>query len=95
MRVDTMRRIDFWAGVPLCFLATLLLRVWRLFRPAVSTPPKKVLFVELSEMGSAILADPAMRKLKRGAEAQVFFVTFAPKRPRLRLPELSDRNSTD
>jgi ADP-heptose:LPS heptosyltransferase len=85
MRVDTMRRIDFWAGVPLCFLATLLLRVWRLFRPAVSALPKKVLFVELSEMGSAILADPAMRKIKREADAELFFVIFAQNRASLAL----------
>ena len=85
MRVDTMRRIDFWAGVPLCFLATLLLRVWRLFRPAASALPKRVLFVELSEMGSAILADPAMRKIKREADSELFFVIFAQNRASLAL----------
>ena len=85
MRVDTMRRIDFWAGVPLCFLATLLLRAWRLVRPASSAPPQRVLFIELSEMGSAILADPAMRKVQREAGAELFFVIFAKNRASLAL----------
>ncbi len=60
--VDAMRRIDRLAGVPLCFLATLAVKlrdlVWR--RPP--RPIRRILFIELSEMGSTILADPALRK---------------------------------
>ena len=77
MRVDTMRRIDHWAGVPLCFLLTLLGRLWRIFRPLPQRSPQRVLLIELSEMGSAILVDPAMRKLQREGGAELFFVIFA------------------
>jgi ADP-heptose:LPS heptosyltransferase len=43
-----------------------------------------VLFVELSEMGSAILVDPAMRKMQREG-AELYFVIFSKNAPSLRL----------
>ncbi len=76
MNVDMMRRIDRWAGVPLCFLLTLFGRLF-LRRPTDETPPpRRVLFVELSEMGSTILADPAMRKARDTFDAELYFVIF-------------------
>ena len=75
MKVDTMRRIDFWAGVPLCFLATGLVKLSSLFAGDKLAPSKRAAFVELSEMGSAIIADPAMRKLA-AAGAETYFVIF-------------------
>lgn len=84
MKVDTMRKVDYYAGVPLCFLATLLHRLIGLVRPWQRNKPKKVLLVELSEMGSAILVDPAMRKLQREG-AELYFVIFAKNAPSLRL----------
>ena len=78
MNVDTMRRIDHLAGVPLCFLLTWLRRLLSPFitRDHHGEAPKKVLFVELSEMGSAIIVDPAMRKI-RASGAELYFVIFA------------------
>ena len=73
MKPDTMRAIDRWAGVPLCLTLTLL---HRLFRYAKPRAPRRILFIELSEMGSAILADPAMRKAQRVFGAEIFFVIF-------------------
>jgi len=78
MTVNTMRIIDRWAGVPLCFIISPfcwlagLLRQPRNIKPDVS----RTLFIELSEMGSAIIADPAMRKLKLDGNAELFFVIF-------------------
>ena len=70
MNVDRMRMIDHRVGVPLCFLTTFLVKLLGRSAPA-GTPPKKVLFIELSEMGSTILADPAMKKAKRSEERRV------------------------
>jgi ADP-heptose:LPS heptosyltransferase len=77
MNVDTMRRIDHLAGVPLCAVATLLLRLVGLFRPRAPRPVRRILFVELSEMGTTILAEPAMRKARTQLSAELFFVIFA------------------
>jgi ADP-heptose:LPS heptosyltransferase len=85
--VNTMRAIDHWVGVPLCAVASpvvaLLDGVKNLFSRG-SDAPKKLLFIELSEMGSAILVDPAMRNAQaRGAE--LFFLIFKSNRASLTL----------
>jgi ADP-heptose:LPS heptosyltransferase len=75
--VATMRRIDRLAGVPLCALATAALKLWWRLRPASARPVRRVLFIELSEMGSTLLADPAMRKARDRLGAELYFVIFA------------------
>src|SRR5690242_4502023 len=76
MHVDTMRRIDRWAGVPLCAAATLFVRLRDGLRPRAAQPVRRILFAELSEMGTTILADPAMRKARSALAAELFFVIF-------------------
>jgi len=72
---DTMRAIDHWVGVPLCFVLTVIRRLFG--RGACPRRPvRRVLFIELSEMGSTILADPAMRKTRAVLGAELFFVIF-------------------
>jgi ADP-heptose:LPS heptosyltransferase len=85
MKVDTMRKVDYLAGIPLCFLATGLVRLVDLFVRRRTVTVTKALLVELSEMGSAILADPAMRRLRRDAGAELYFAIFADNAPSLRL----------
>jgi len=84
MKVDTMRRIDHLAGVPLCFLATILVKLLGLFSKPDSSKSKNVLLIELSEMGSAILVDPAMRKIQANG-GNLFFAIFKKNAPSLRL----------
>jgi ADP-heptose:LPS heptosyltransferase len=76
MRVQTMRKIDYFVGIPLCFLVSIIQRVLNLFQGVQHIYPKKVLFIELSEMGSTILADPAMQKLKKATGAELYFLIF-------------------
>ena len=85
MKIDTMRKVDYFAGVPLCFVSTLFLRLGRALTGKAACAPKNVLFVELSEMGSAILADPAMRKIRRARGAELHFVIFESNAASLRL----------
>ena len=82
-----MRAIDHWVGVPLCAVVSpfiaLIDGVKNIFNRGPETP-KKLLFIELSEMGSAILVDPAMRNAQaRGAE--LFFLIFKSNRASLTL----------
>lgn len=76
MNIDTMRWIDRRIGTPLCAIASLLLRIVGLFRPGNAGRPRRVLFIELSEMGTTILAAPAMRKARETLGAELFFVIF-------------------
>ena len=85
--VNTMRAIDHWVGVPLCAIVSpvvaLMDGIKNLFSRDSQTP-KRLLFIELSEMGSAILVDPAMRNAQaRGAE--IFFLIFKSNRASLTL----------
>jgi ADP-heptose:LPS heptosyltransferase len=76
MNIDTMRRIDRLAGVPLCAVATLLIRLRDWLHARTVRPVRRVLFVELSEMGSTVLASPAMRKARAQLSAELYFVIF-------------------
>lgn len=72
---NRMRAIDYWMGVPLCFLLTILAYPFRR-RSGQPPTPRRVLFIELSEMGSTILADPAMRMAARLWGAELHFLIF-------------------
>jgi ADP-heptose:LPS heptosyltransferase len=77
MNVDTMRSIDRRAGVPLCAIATALVWVAGRLRRRAARPLRRILFVELSEMGTTVLAQPAMRRAREKLNAEVYFVIFA------------------
>ena len=85
MNIDLMRKVDYFAGVPLCALVTPFVKLASLFSKQNVLTPRKVLFIELSEMGSAILVDPAMRKMQTVANAELFFVIFKGNAASLRL----------
>jgi len=82
MRVRTTQIVDYWMGIPLCavlslwqWAATSLLGCFR--EPAEATAPKNILFLELSEMGSAIIAHSALRRsLELFPGSQPFFMVF-------------------
>jgi len=83
---DVLRRLDRWVGIPLCWGMTLLRRV-RVPLFAVRRPqgqaPRRVLFVLLSESGSMVLADPAVRALAEDGGCEAYFLTFENSRPAL------------
>src|SRR3989344_3578921 len=64
---DTMRKVDYWIGMPICFILTIWYKLQRLFglkNPKYNEKPKNILLIELAEMGSTVLAYPAIKKLK-------------------------------
>jgi ADP-heptose:LPS heptosyltransferase len=83
MRVRTTQIIDYWAGIPICVVLTL----WHWFasvlkalfgRVPAATVPKRILFLELSEMGSAIIAHSALRQAElRYPGSELFFMVFS------------------
>ena len=85
MQIDTMRLIDRWAGIPLTWLLTLALKLQPLLKPRHTDTPRRILLIELSEMGSTILADPAMRKLQAQLDCELFFTIFSKNRASLDL----------
>ncbi|MDD2368657.1 MAG: hypothetical protein PHQ90_05090 [Sulfuricurvum sp.] len=85
MHVDTMRNVDYWIGIPLCFVGTLIQKSLFWLPSKANKSPSNVLLIELSEMGSTILVDPAMQKLKRELNANLHFVIFKKNKPSLDL----------
>ena len=78
MNVRFMQRIDVCAGVPMCWALSTLNRVRRVFssRAAAKRPPSRTLCIELSEIGSTVLAHSALELLKRRSGGEVYFLTF-------------------
>lgn len=85
MNVDLMRKVDHHLGVPLTFFSTFWLKFVHFLFHQQTCPPKNILFVELSEMGSTIIADPAMRRAQKSFDANLFFVIFSKNKPSLDL----------
>lgn len=83
MKIDFMRKIDYFLGIPLTFCVTRYIKLAALFRKQCK--PRKILFIELSEMGSTIIADPAMKKAKNDLKSEIYFVIFAKNKPSLDL----------
>jgi len=83
MNLDLIRAIDKWVGIPACFFVSLAYRIrdrlkrWQRHEPPQDTTLRKVLFIELSEMGSTILAYPAMKYLLRqNPGTEIYFLIF-------------------
>ncbi len=85
MKVDLMRNIDRYVGIPLVFILTVFVKIASLFHRTARSKPENILFIELSEMGSTILADPAMRKARSEFGAELFFCIFSKNRESLEL----------
>lgn len=95
MKLSTMRRLDSWVGQPLCFIFGL----WARFSDILSGGSKadsaegRTLFIELSEMGSTILAAPAIQYVRQSGEQPPCFVIFEKNVASLHLLELFDRDN--
>jgi len=86
MKIDTMRKVDYYFGIPLCFTLTIVKKIFSFFSTnGTASRPTNILLIEMSEMGSTILADPAMRKLKRVLNANLYFAIFKKNSPSLDL----------
>ena len=96
MDITPARRIDYWIGIPICFILSIYNKINNLFfkREILLEEPKKFLFIELSEMGSAILAYPSMRYIKKTyPEAELFFLIFKKNRPSVDILGIIDKEN--
>ncbi|MGH9320652.1 MAG: glycosyltransferase family 9 protein [Vicinamibacteria bacterium] len=75
MRIDFQRRVDRLVGVPVCRLLSLLPRATD--RAHLAPPPRKILVILLSEMGSLVLAQPMFARLhKKYPDASLHALVF-------------------
>ncbi len=79
MNINFQRAVDRYVGVPVCALLSLVNRV--LSNEPDGSPPKKILVILLSEMGSLVLAHPMFMRLKQQyPEADIHVLMFAKNR---------------
>lgn len=80
--VDRMRKIDRRLGIPICIFLSVLDRLSKPFKKnGHSRSPQKILFIQISEMGSIILAYSLFQKTRKNfPEAEFFFLTFSENR---------------
>lgn len=72
-----MHVVDYWVGIPLCFAVSIVERMRAALDRTPAMPPRRVLLIELSEMGSAVLAYPAIREaVDRVGRDNVWFMIF-------------------
>ncbi len=78
MDVDTLRFLDRFIALPLCQIFTFARWLaWQAYRHKTLPAPHKVLIVKLSEMGSTVLAYPALLELKkRSPGVELYFLVF-------------------
>ena len=62
MNVDFQRRVDRFVGAPLCRALSLLPRARD--RAEEAPDPRRILVILLSEMGSLVLAQPMLSRLR-------------------------------
>jgi ADP-heptose:LPS heptosyltransferase len=79
MQIDTLRWLDRYLGIPLCWILSSTRRIHSVVPPKPVLPkPHKVLIIKLSEMGSTVLAYPALAELKRRyPDVKFYFLVFA------------------
>lgn len=85
LRPDLMRLLDRALGVPLCFLLSAARRGLGLMRRRAVAAPRRVLFIGLAEMGSVVLAEPALLRVRDTYRCPPLFLIFAHNRDSLQL----------
>jgi ADP-heptose:LPS heptosyltransferase len=83
MNPEAIRRLDLIIGMPVCAALTAVESVRRLLRSHKPyTPPNRILFVKLIEMGSSVLASSAFEEgIRQVGRSNIFILLFAPNRP--------------
>ncbi len=82
MTPQTIRTLDRWLGIPVCTFLSLLTRIQRCFAGGVPPLPRRLVFVKLIEMGSTVLAAPALAEaVARVGRDNVFLLLFGRNRP--------------
>jgi ADP-heptose:LPS heptosyltransferase len=89
-----MRRIDLWAGVPLCFLVSLADRILKAIGVkgrGHGQRPRNILFIQLAEMGTMVVSLPALRKTRElFPDATLHFLCFGQVRSSLEMLNVID-----
>ena len=91
MNIDAQRWIDRWVGIPLCAAVSAVDAVMQALKPAdaATKPPRAIVVILLSEMGSLVLAHDMFARLKtRYPDAPLHALLFGKNREILDLMQV-------
>ncbi|NNM69882.1 MAG: glycosyltransferase family 9 protein [Gallionella sp.] len=92
MDINHQRAVDRYVGVPICWLLSGVNRI--ISNDPDGVPPRKIVVILLSEMGSLVLAHPMFMRLKQQyPEASLHVLMFAKNREVLDLMEIVPREN--
>jgi ADP-heptose:LPS heptosyltransferase len=78
--IRILRNMDYWVGIPLCFLFSFIDRFLKLFRHKIQSTKRyseTIVFIKLSEMGSTVLSFSAIYRAKElYPDANIYFWIF-------------------
>ena len=77
MNIRLYRLVDRFLGPPICAVLSAVHRITR--GPVASTPPRKILVILLSEMGTMVLAIPMFTHLKKQYPEATFHLLLSPR----------------
>jgi ADP-heptose:LPS heptosyltransferase len=73
LRTATIRFLDYWLGIPVCAILTLIRRLF----PKHETRPQKILFLKFIEQGATVLAQDAIRRATQAVGREnLYFCVF-------------------
>ena len=92
MHPDTMRFIDRWAGIPLCFFTSLLL--WKNKKTSIGTEiTDTIVFIGIAEIGALVVAYPAIQEArKKNPNSRVCFITAPVGKQTLELMDFDEKD---
>src|SRR2546425_264192 len=91
MTPETMRAIDWYAGVPLCYLLVIVKRLGALFARRKERAVRSVLLMKFFGMGSIALTAPSVAAVRaQFPQARIHYLTFAQNREIIELLRLAD-----
>ena len=75
MHPDTMRFIDRWAGIPLCFFTSLL--IWKNKKTGIGAESNDtIVFIGIAEIGALVVSYPAIQEArKQHPHSRICFIT--------------------
>jgi ADP-heptose:LPS heptosyltransferase len=77
MNVNFMRFVDRWIGIPICIILSIFNNITGVFKSKKQRSIKKILFIQISEMGSAISAYSSLIKVKDlYPDSEIFYFIF-------------------
>jgi lipopolysaccharide heptosyltransferase II len=79
MKTNLMRKIDYYVGIPVCFIFSCFHSLSRLLfkKDRTITNPGKVLFIKFFGLGTIVLATPALKRCQQFyPDAELHLLTF-------------------